>query len=92
MKIPSVFPLPFNRILVTKDYLLWFFNDAYAKGAGSTQTLLESSKTVTDSMEMVLKENNKLKAELNRVSVLIDQTQKDAYQLGLQHGKSGDYE
>lgn len=69
------------------------YDKAFALGrtkeVTDTAYLLRQSKAVGDNLETILKENNRLRAEVNRMGDLITQTQTDAYQLGLKHGQEG---
>ncbi|RLC98410.1 MAG: hypothetical protein DRI46_11415 [Chloroflexi bacterium] len=80
-------PLPFGWLLVTKEYLQSVYNRGLEAGVSDASDVIKTGKALADDLDSVLKMNERLKEDAIRAAKLIDQTQKDAYDLGYSHGE-----
>lgn len=82
-------PLPFGWLLVTKSYLQSVFENGRETGVIETDNIINNGRALAESLEDTLKMNESLREKLRSATKLVDQTQKDAYDLGYLHGLQG---
>lgn len=84
-------PLPFGWLLVTRSYLRQFSKNAFEEGkkAGAVDTsdIIAGGEQLATDLKNALRRIEIYKQEASRMAEMIDKTQKDAYEMGREHGR-----
>lgn len=62
------------------------YEDGRKAGIIETENIINNGRKIATNLDSALKINEKLREELRRLAKLVDQTQKDAYDLGYLNG------
>lgn len=88
-KEKEVIPLLFGWLFVKRSYLQSIFDRGHKSGLLETDSIIKNGRSIAKNLDETLKINEQLRIELRRLSKLIDQTQRDAYDLGYLNGTKG---
>jgi len=75
--------------LVNRSYLKTTYEDGIKAGIIQTDNVLSNGRQLAKDLKKQMEKCDRLQEELNRIGELIDQTQRDAYDLGHSHGLQG---